>query len=98
MRPHKTAEQDSDMLAKMAALPDKEQEHFKALVRVIASCYGADAVASGVAVFTGYGRDSELVVVPINANDMQIADMLLNATREMTSVVMDDAPPKELFN
>ena len=95
MREHKSAESDEKMLNQLAALPEKDQEHFKMLVRLISRCYGKDAAASGVLIV----RDSaRLAVLSVNANDIDMAEIIMCAAEATGSVLMEDAPPKEMFN
>jgi hypothetical protein len=95
MREHKSAESDEKMIAHLASLPEKEQAHFKMLVRLISSCYGQGAEASGVLLV----RDKErIAVLSVNANDLVMTEILMSAIEAMGDVLLEDAPPKEMFN
>jgi hypothetical protein len=95
MREHKSAESDEKLLTHLSTLPAKDQEHFKLLVRLISRCYGKDARASGVLIV----RDNErLAVLSVNANDIDMAEIIMCAAEATGSVLMEDAPPKEMFN
>lgn len=95
MREHKSAESDEKMIAHLASLPEKEQEHFKMLVRLLSSCYGQGAEAAGVLLV----RDKErIAVMSVNANDLAMTEILMSAMDAMGDVLLEDAPPKEMFN
>lgn len=95
MREHKSAESDEKMLAHLASLPEKDQEHFKMLVRLISSCYGQGAEASGVLLV----RDKErIALLSVNANDLVMTEIIMSAAEAMEGVLLEDAPPKEMFN
>jgi len=98
MREHKAAdamETDEQMLKHLAMLPDKEQEHFKLLVRMLAKCYGPDAPASGVLILRDH---RQIMVLSVNANDLDVTEMLMSAADAMSETILEDAPPREMFN
>lgn len=96
MRPHK-AKTDSDeaMLKRLSEMPEAQQEHFKMVVRIISSCYGPDKTTSGVLLVRNAGQ---LAVMSINANEMDMAEMLADAKVAIGEAVLEDAPPRAQYN
>lgn len=98
MREHKASsitDTDEQMLKHLATLPDKEQEHFKLLVRMLAKCYGSDAPASGVLILRDH---RQIALMSVNANDLDVTEMIMSAADAMSETLLEGAPPKEMFN
>jgi hypothetical protein len=95
MREHKTKDSDEQLLKHLAKLPDKEQEHFKLLVRMLAKCYGPDAPASGVLIVRDH---RQIALMSVNANDLDVTEIVMSAADAMSEAILEDAPPKEMFN
>lgn len=96
MRHHKTADGDDEaMLKRLAEMAPEQQEHFKAVVRLLATCYEPNATASGVFIIR---NDKNVSLLSINANDMATTEMVMRASEVLQDTVCEDAPPRELFN
>lgn len=86
---------DAQMMAALSKLDAQAQEHFRAVVRMIALCYTEPQVFSGVLI-TRSG--DETVLMSLNANDMDAAEIIAGAAEYMNVYTMHDAPPKDKFN
>lgn len=86
---------DAQMMAALSKLDVQAQEHFRAVVRMIALCYTEPQVFSGVLI-TRSG--DETVLMSLNANDMDAAEIIAGAAEYMNVYTMHDAPPKDKFN
>jgi len=86
---------DAQMMAALSKLDAPAQEHFRAIVRVIALCYTEPQAFSGVLVTR---REDETVLMSLNANDMETAEIIAGAAEYMNVYTMHDAPPKDKFN
>lgn len=96
MRSHKaTDHNDEDMLNRLAELPQEQQEHFKTVVRLLATCYEQDSTVSGVFIVR---NQQNVALISINANDLTTTEMVLRASEVLQENVCEDAPPRELFN
>lgn len=87
--------EDAQMMKELSKLDAQAQEHFRAIVRVVAHCYIHPQLFSGVLI-TRSG--DETVLMSLNANDMEAADIIAGAAEYMTAFTMHDAPPKDKFN
>lgn len=95
MREHKAIDSDEQMIKHLATLPQKDQEHFKMLVRMLSKCYGQDAKASGVLIV----RDSrQVALLSVNANDLDVTEMVMSAADAMGAAILEDAPARDRFN
>lgn len=86
---------DTQMLEALSKLDERAQEHFRAIVRMIALCYTDPQLFSGVLITR---RENETSLTSLNANEMEAADIINNASEYMTSYTMQGAPPKDKFN
>lgn len=88
--------EDEALMKRMAELPKDAQEHFKMVVRLVALCYVDPEKYSGLLLVNG--EDDGLVMMSLNANDMDAAELLVEASEYIHQIVTHDAPPKEQFN
>lgn len=89
-------QEDEALMKRMTALPKDAQEHFKMVVRLVALCYIDPEQYSGLLLVNG--EDGGLVMMSLNANDMDAAELLVEASEYIHQIVTRDAPPKEQFN
>ena len=80
----------------VAKLDPEQQEHFKTVVLAMLDCY-TDEKVHGMLLIRS--EDAGMTsIYAINSNDMDAAQILLAAQSHVDSVVMADAPPREMFN
>lgn len=87
---------DEDTLEKQLALmSDEEKAHFKTVILELVKCYGPDP-EQALILFNG----SETLggIVSLNCNEMEAAEMLLEANDFFGYLNTIGAPPKEAFN
>jgi len=87
--------EDAQMMEALSKLDAQAQEHFRAIVRVVAHCYIHPQIFNGVLI-TRSG--DETVLMSLNTNDVEVADIIAGAAEYMTAYMMHDAPPKDKFN
>lgn len=86
---------DEKLMEGLAKLPPKAQEHFKMVVRLVAQCYIDTDDYNGLLIV----KDGEhTVLMSLNANDMDAAELIIEASEFISRVVTHDAPPREKFN
>lgn len=90
-----TEPSDEHLMDELAKLPPKAQEHFKMVVRLVAQCYVNTDDYSGLLIVKE--TDSTLLM-SLNANDMDAAELVIEASEFISRVVTSDAPPREKFN
>lgn len=96
MRPHKESKvSDEVMLKRLSMLPEEKQEHFRMVLRLIADCYNKENPSSAVLMVK---NSVNIALVSINANDINIAEILSEASKIADSLILEDAPPREMFN
>jgi hypothetical protein len=76
-------------------MTDEEQEHFKLVVLQLVKCYGDDP-DQAVLLIKSKGEMTGLITM--NADDMEAAELLLEANDFFGYLNMAGAPPKEAFN
>lgn len=96
VRKHRTNEETAAILQRMLALQGEERDHFAAVISMLSECYGDEKHSSAVILINT--PNDMLRVTSANANELDVAEMINNAAVMMNSLVMEDAPPKELFN
>jgi hypothetical protein len=80
----------------VAKLDPEQQEHFKTVVLAMLDCYTNDKMHGMLIVRS---EDEALTsIFAINSNEMDAAQLLASAQTHVDSVVMADAPPREMFN
>jgi hypothetical protein len=80
---------------RLAVMSDEEREHFKLVVLQLIKCYGDDA---DQAVMIIKSKGEMAGIVTMNADDMEAAELLLEANDFFGYLNMVGAPPKEAFN
>lgn len=71
------------------------REHFAHLIMLLAQCYGNDAGCKAVVIVdTGVS----LLTFAAGADEMGMADMLMQANETVQALTLRGAPPKEMFN
>jgi len=87
---------DKDILEqRLTTMTDEEQEHFKLVVLQLVKCYGDDP-DQAVLLIKSKGEMTGLITM--NADDMEAAELLLEANDFFGYLNMAGAPPKEAFN
>ena len=76
-------------------MSDEEREHFKMVVLLLVKCYGPDP-DQAVLLIKSKGEMAGLITM--NADDMEAAELLLEANDFFGYLNMAGAPPKEAFN
>ena len=80
---------------RLALMSDEEREHFKMVVLQLVKCYGPDPNQAVLLIKT----DGEMAgLITMNADDMEAAELLLEANDFFGYLNMAGAPPKEAFN
>lgn len=86
---------DAQMMEALSTLDEQAQEHFRSIVRMLALCYTAPQLYSGVLITS---NEDETVMMSLNADEMEAADLIAKASTFITRVVTQDAPPRDQFN
>ena len=87
---------DKDILEqRLTTMTDEEQEHFKMVILQLVKCYGPDP-DQAVLLIKSKGEMAGLITM--NADDMEAAELLLEANDFFGYLNMVGAPPKEAFN
>jgi hypothetical protein len=87
--------EEESMEARLATMSDEEKAHFKMVVLELIKCYGSDAHQ---AVLLFNGSDKLGGVVTLNCNEMEAAELMLEANDFFGYLNVIGAPPKEAFN
>jgi hypothetical protein len=87
-------EQAIDMLLK--AMSEEEKTHFKTTVLKILTCYGPNA-NHAVLIIKNTSED-RLEVSTMNLDEMEAAEVMIEANDFFGFLNIIDAPPKEAFN
>jgi hypothetical protein len=80
---------------RVKTMTEEEQEHFKMMVLQLVKCYGPDP-DQAVLLIKSKGEMTGLITM--NADDMEAAELLLEANDFFGYLNMAGAPPKEAFN
>jgi hypothetical protein len=86
---------DDELMAALMKLPTQAQDHFKLVVRLVALCYTDPENHSGLLITK---EEDGTVLMSLNANDMDAAELIIEASEFISRVVTRDAPPREQFN
>lgn len=71
------------------------REHFAHMIMLLAKCYIKDADCKAVVIVdTG----ASLLTFAAGADDMEMAEILMQANDTVQALTMRNAPPKEMFN
>ena len=87
--------EEESMEARLATMSDEEKAHFKMVILQLIQCYGPDAHQ---AVILFHGCDKLGGVVTLNCNEMEAAELMLEANEFFGFLNVIGAPPKEAFN
>jgi len=80
---------------RLALMSEDEQEHFKMVVLQLVRCYGPDP---DQAVLLIKSKGDMAGIITMNADDMEAAELMLEANDFFGYLNMAGAPPKEAFN
>ena len=80
---------------RLALMSEEEREHFKMVVLQLVRCYGDDP-DQAVLLIKSKGEMAGLITM--NEDDMEAAELLLEANDFFGYLNMVGAPPKEAFN
>jgi hypothetical protein len=80
---------------RLTVMTEEEREHFKMVVLQLVRCYGDDP-DQAVLLIKSKGEMAGLITM--NADDMEAAELLLEANDFFGYLNMAGAPPKEAFN
>ena len=80
---------------RLALMSEEEREHFKMVVLQLVGCYGPDP-DQAVLLIKSKGEMAGLITM--NVDDMEAAELLLEANDFFGYLNMAGAPPKEAFN
>ena len=71
------------------------RDHFAHLIMTLSKCYLQD---SGYKAVVLIDTGASLLTFAAGADEMEMADLLMQANETVQALTMRDAPPKELFN
>jgi len=80
---------------RLTIMTEEEREHFKMVVLQLVRCYGDDP-DQAVLLIKSKGEMAGLITM--NVDDMEAAELLLEANDFFGYLNMAGAPPKEAFN
>ena len=87
---------EQDMLEqRLRTMTEEEQEHFKMMILQLVKCYGPDP-DQALLLIKSKGEMAGLITM--NVDDMEAAELLLEANDFFGYLNMAGAPPKEAFN
>lgn len=80
---------------RLALMSEDEQAHFKMVILQLVRCYGPDP---DQAVLLIKSKGDMAGIITMNADDMEAAELMLEANDFFGYLNMVGAPPKEAFN
>ena len=84
-----------ETIDRMQGTSQEKREHFAHMIMLLAQCYVEDSPCKAVVVIdTG----PSMLTFAAGADDMEMAEMLMQANETVQALTMRDAPPKEMFN
>ena len=89
-------DQEQAIDALLKAMSDEEKAHFKTTVLRILTCYGPDA-NQAVVLLKNISED-RLELATMNLDEMEAAEIMIEANDFFGFLNTIDAPPKEAFN
>lgn len=90
-------EKPHDMQEIMDGMSEDAQDHFRQLAELLLLCYADPPEARGVLLVEP--KDGEqLAIASANASEIEVVELIREATAAMAHVIVADAPPKDLFN
>jgi len=84
-----------ELEGRLAVMSDEEREHFKITVLQLVRCYGPEP---DQAVLLLKSKGEMAGVITMNVDDMEAAELMLEANDFFGFLNMAGAPPKEAFN
>lgn len=87
--------EEQSMEKQLALMSDEEKAHFKMVVLELIKCYGPDP-EQALILFNGSEKLGG--IVSLNCDEMEAAEMLLEANDFFGFLNTIGAPPKEAFN
>jgi hypothetical protein len=79
------------------AMSDDAKEHMMQLVDLLLQCYGPERTSSAVLIVQSPEQEA-VIIASANADDMEAATLVAEAHGIMGTVLVADAPPREMFN
>jgi hypothetical protein len=80
-------------IAEFDALPEEQREHFVGVCTMLAACY----VGKDKAVVL-LDTEDKVTIMAINADELSVAEIVVDAYEAVNAHVMENAPPKEMMN
>ena len=82
-------------IEQMQSASNELRDHFARMIMMLAQCYNKDSPYKAVVIVdTG----ASMLTFAAGADDIEMAEMLMQANDTVQAITMQDAPPKELFN
>ena len=86
---------EKEIEAHVAQMTTGQREHFKMIISQLIECYTVPGKHGMVLVGDG---SPAMLLLAINATEMEAAALMQCAEKHLHEVVTDDAPPKGMFN
>ena len=86
----------AELEARVEAMSDEEQAHFRLLIMKLVLCYGESPLQAVVVM--GSAQRQVAGVLTVNADEMDAAQLMQAASSFFVHINTEDAPPKEMFN
>jgi hypothetical protein len=80
-------------IANFDSLPEEDKERFAGMCAILAACITEHQKAVWL-----IDRDDTVSVMAVNANELEIAQLIGEGYELLNCAVMEDAPPKEMMN
>lgn len=87
---------EDEMERAISKLTDDQREHLRIVISELIECYLHEEIHGMVLI--GNAPYERFKVMAVNTNEMDAALLLGSANEYIQNAIMDDAPPKELFN
>lgn len=91
----KNEQMDAALMEALNNLEEHQKNHFKSTIRLLALCYVKPDTNNGLLLVKSH---KDLMMVSVNSDEMEAAELLCEASEYMHMVVTHDAPPREKFN
>lgn len=89
-------DEQKEMEQALSAMSPHQRDHLKTVIRSLIQCYLHDD--RHALVLTGSDNREMLTIISVNADDIHAANLLAAAETYINFRVMEEAPPKEMFN
>jgi hypothetical protein len=84
-----------ETIDRMQGASNELREHFAHMIMTLSQCYLKDSGCKAVVIVdTG----ASLLTFAAGADEMDMADMIMQANETVQAITMRNAPPKEMFN